>query len=395
MTKPAEREAPLGADLYVWMDGGEVKASCQIPGRRWMSPMGVRVGKTSETLVEKVASIKNVLPPEKTRIWKGLSDPLAPPANEVIAQEFEACLERVATTGWELYSGLSDGGLKAILENINAMPDGSLLNVHTDCAFFPWEMLYPSPYSALLERELRPPLERAEFWGYRFIISYNLLPSGSEGWEPPTAEHASGPPFVSLNLNPTIDGDFKLSDFKPIAYHRQFFADALSARGNLLDRGRAITRNLLADDNRSTIIYLYCHGSSYVPFGSGEEMLTLDAETSINPGALRVKPNRYLRGPVVILNSCSSAAQSPLSFSSFHGTFREKGAMGVIGTTIQIPGTFAAAFGRRLIEAYLDGVPLGAAVYRLRRELLDLGNPLGLFYSLQCPPDITSPKEGA
>lgn len=395
MSRPAEKVAPLAAELYVWLDGGLVKASCQIPGLRWTSPMGVRVGDSSLALVDKVARVKNVLPANKTRIWKGLSDPLAPPAEGIVAQEFQECLERAATAGWELYTELSDNGLQAILEKINSMPDGSLLTVNTDCAFFPWEMLYPSAYSADVPADQRPALKKEEFWGYRFIISYNLLPTDSQGWEPPTDEHNSGPAFVSLNLNPTIDGDFKLNSFKPIAYHRDFFTQELSERGDLKATGGEITANLLSDENRATIIYLYCHGSSYVPFGTGEEMLTLDALTNIKPATLRLKDNKYLRAPVVILNSCSSAAQSPLSFSSFHGAFRKKGAMGVIGTTIQIPGTFAAAFGRRLIEDYLAGVPLGVALQRLRRELLDRGNPLGLFYSLQCPPDITSPNGGS
>ena len=66
--------------------------------------------------------------------------------------------------------------------------------------------------------------------------------------------------------------------------------------------------------------------------------------------------------------------------------------MGIIGTTIQIPTTFAAAFGRELIKSYLATVPIGRSIYDLRRNLLDLDNPLGLFYSLQCPGHITAPR---
>ena len=65
--------------------------------------------------------------------------------------------------------------------------------------------------------------------------------------------------------------------------------------------------------------------------------------------------------------------------------------MGIIGTTILIPATFAAAFGSKLIEAYLDGIPVGRAIYELRRELLERNNPLGMFYSLQCPFYVTAP----
>ena len=69
--------------------------------------------------------------------------------------------------------------------------------------------------------------------------------------------------------------------------------------------------------------------------------------------------------------------------------------MGIIGTTIKMPATFAAAFGRELIKSYLDGIPIGKAIYDLRRKLLGLDNPLGLFYSLQCPSHITAPKDYA
>lgn len=65
--------------------------------------------------------------------------------------------------------------------------------------------------------------------------------------------------------------------------------------------------------------------------------------------------------------------------------------MGIIGTSIEMPITFGAAFGCRLLEEYIKGVPLGVAIYALRRELVDKGNPLGLFYSLQCPIEVTAP----
>jgi hypothetical protein len=65
--------------------------------------------------------------------------------------------------------------------------------------------------------------------------------------------------------------------------------------------------------------------------------------------------------------------------------------MGIIVTTIEIPATYAAAFGKKLIEAYLKGIPIGTAIYKLRQELLDRDNPLGMFYSLQCPFYITAP----
>jgi hypothetical protein len=103
----------------------------------------------------------------------------------------------------------------------------------------------------------------------------------------------------------------------------------------------------------------------------------------------------YPRGPLVFLNSCSSGGFSPLGFSTFLTRFRDKQALGLITTSFTIPAAFAAVFGQRLIERYVAGERLGRALLALRRDLLKVGVPLGLFYSLHCPGDITIRKKDA
>jgi len=380
------------ANLHLYLKSKTV--SCQISGPQvdWQSPL-MPLDVDLAGMSGKIDQLKKILNSEQTAIWAGLKDPLAEPSNPTTKEEFANAVERVVTEGSTLYRELCEVGFEPILEKIESTLDyGDRLTIHTDAAFLPWEILYPFEYN---EKWPAATKKQAHFspirlWGYRFMTSHVLLPTMDEGgWEPPLAEHLGGPVFISLNLNKTIEEAFEKRSFKPIDFHRQFFQSKLSNRGQLLDDPDKIKELLLAPDNEATIIYLYCHGQSTSLIDPTGDQLELASGTFITPAFL--DKTKYKRGPIVVLNSCSSAATSPLSFSSFHKKFRSKRAMGIIGTTIQIPATFAAAFGSKLIEAYLDGIPLGKAIYELRRELLDRNNPLGMFYSLQCPYYVTAP----
>jgi len=368
--------------------------SCQIhgPGIDWQSPF-TSIDIDLAGMSGKIDQLKKVLNAAQTAIWAGLSDPLGKPPNKIAVDEFTNAVERVVSEGATLYSELSDLGFRTILQKIEStLKEDDRLTIHTDTAFLPWEILYPFEYNEAwpAAKKANNPVRPQSLWGYKFMTNHVLLPSMDEGgWEPPLVEHQGGPVFVSLNLNKTIEEAFEKRDFKPIAFHHQFFQSSLSSCGQLLEEPELIKERLLAADNNATIIYLYCHGRSTSLYDATGDQLELDTGNVITPAFL--DDTKYPRGPIVVLNSCSSAATSPVSFSSFHKKFRNKRAMGIIGTTIEIPATFAAAFGRKLIEAYLAGIPIGKAIYKLRRELLDLNNPLGMFYSLQCPFYITAP----
>ena len=382
------------ANLHLKLQSKEVFCVISGQGSYWMSPV-TPISVDLAGMSGKIDKLKKVLNAEQTAIWAGLKDPLAEPSNQTTKDEFANAVERVITEGATLYRELCDLGFRTILEKINStLKEGDRLTIHTDSAFLPWEILYPYEYNEqwTATRKKKDPLQPKELWGYRFQTNHMMLPSvGEDDWEAPIAEHLSGPVFISLNLNKAIEDAFAKRDFKPIDFHRKFFQSSLSSRGQLLDDPEKIKELLLAEDNEATLIYLYCHGQSTSLVDPSGDQLELGSgkDAVITPAFLDT--TKYQRGPIVVLNSCSSAATSPLSFSSFHKKFRTKRAMGMIGTTIQIPATFAAAFGKKFIEAYLAGVPVAKAIYELRRKLLDQNNPLGMFYSLQCLDYITAP----
>ena len=368
--------------------------SCHIggPGIDWQSPF-TPIAVDLAGMGRKIDQLKKVLNSAQTAIWAGLMDPLGQPQNKIAADEFTNAMERVVTEGATLYRELSDLGFRTILQKIDStLKEGDRVKIQTDSGFLPWEILYPFEYNEEWPagKKAQNPVRPQALWGYKFMTNHILMPTMDEGgWEAPLAEHQSGPAFISLNLNKTIEDAFTTRPFKPIDFHRKFYQSSLLNCGQLLDDPESIKELLLAPNNKATIIYLYCHGRSTSLFDAAGDQLELATGTIITPAFL--DDTKYQRGPIVVLNSCSSAATSPVSFSSFHKRFRVKRAMGIIGTTIEIPATFAAAFGKKLIEAYLAGIPIGTAIYTLRRELLDRNNPLGMFYSLQCPFYITAP----
>ena len=349
------------------------------------------------TLANEISQVKNSMPSASTAIWAALADPLAAPNAPAIEARFQECMENTIGEGYRLYDFLSGIGLGAILKQLDGMPDGSKLTIYTDCAFLPWEILYSREYSAKWPQAVKdanPAPDPKRMWGYRFMINYNLLDQdGTPDFSVLMAAHKNGKPFISLNLNASIANAGR--PFQPIAYHRDFYKQHLSLKnvGEVYESATDIEGQLYSTSQEATVLYLYCHGRNSVPFAvNNSEALEFEPNGNpLDPVALGALKNVYTRAPVVFLNSCTSGQPSPLSFSSFHAVFRQKQAMGIIGTSIEMPITFGAAFGCKLLEEYLKGVPLGVAIYALRRELVDKGNPLGLFYSLQCPIDVTAP----
>lgn len=386
------------ATLTIHDMGSQIKADCRV-GLVGEDPdeYFAYFTKDRATLAARIANIKKAIPPESTSIWAALDDPLAEPAPGVVAERFKQCMELTIDEGSSLYAELSASGLGDILKRLDRMPDGSRLRVSTDCAFLPWEILYPEPFAASTPERYRPaPADPRKLWGYRFITSYNLLDTGQTNvqWSELRAAHRNGPPLVSVNLNSTIDQAFVKRKFHPVQYHKDFCTSRLTDAdaAEVFDSKDEIYDQLYAPERQPTFLYLYCHGSNTVPFASDNvEVLEIDTNARIEPKNLSSGGSAYTRAPVIFLNSCMSAAPSPLSFSSFHSAFRGKKAIGLIGTAIQMPATFGAQFGCELISRYLAGQQLGVAIYALRRELVERGNPLGLFYSLQCPAELTAP----
>jgi hypothetical protein len=382
------RTALRTAQLFFWDNGSSlsflfhsVTSGESIPGI---------LGLDRSALANKLARLQHVLDrAAMAAAWAVGADPLEPPTARV-RPTFDACLERLAAEGWSLYGDLASHGLAEVLARIQALPDGSSLSIVTDWAFLPWEILYPCRYHQDWppEEKAHNPLLPQRLWGYRLKIECRLLTR-----ECPVSlyeAHQNGPPFVSLNLHPHVEQE--LTDAPTPSPYQQLYESRLHPDLGELRRTAADIKALLLSETPATLIYLLCHGSCEQPFHPAQsEQLELDQGIFVEPGFLD-NGKQFPRAPVVILNSCSSAVHSPLVFSSFLSKLQAKRAMGLVGTTLQIPTRFAAAFGQRLIEEYLRGVAIGDALWTMRRALLDGGNPLGMFYSLQCPMHVAAPS---
>lgn len=377
-----QHNGPFQASYTIWRNGE------QQPEKN--VPLEVNFAVFASEITQKTSFLTE----HETIIWTSLNDPLGPPANAACKKSFHDCLVATIKAGQILYHTLASFGFEEMLDDLESMPDGSFLTIVTDCAFFPWEILCPRKSAYGIRYKPKEENTYKLLWGYRFHISYNLY-SSRKVWMPPFEKHQKSPPFISLNLNPTIDNDLKeYCPLKPLLYHISFFEEKITNRcGQLLKEGDQIKATLISGDNHSSIIYIYCHGKNDAPFRAGGlECLEVDEGMEIKPDDLLERDIEFDHAPLIILNSCKSAMPSPLSFGHFLNNFLDQGAIGILGTTINIPATFAAAFGKRILEEYfLDRAPIGKALYQLRRDLLEMGNPLGLFYSLQqCPIDLTA-----
>jgi CHAT domain len=185
--------------------------------------------------------------------------------------------------------------------------------------------------------------------------------------------------------------------YRPVEAHRNFYETTLKFPEKELRLGHDLTRELLqCEMSPATFVYVYCHGEAANPFGGQpNEGLELEEGRKIGVNTFGPTRDRFPKGPIVFLNSCSSGAFSPLVFSSFLDKFRENGAEGMVASAFPVPIDAAAAFGQEVLRRYLHGEPIGDVLFNLRRSLILLGNPLGFFYTLHCPHDLRTEVAGA
>lgn len=382
--------------LHLWAEGDQL--SFLYDNRMTGESYNRRLSKLTRTaLADRVGKIRDKLQAvTQNPVWSRLGMRIAEP-NAAEQKQFQECLERVVDAGSSLHAALSaDDDFREVLQRVNALEPDCRLSIRTDCAFLPWEILYPRRFDTewTMEVKAENPIQLQEIWGYRFAIECLLMAKGAS-YKSPLEAHRSGELFVSYNLNPTIDLNFQMLDFKPVLAQIEWAQkSAPLVKVDLKNNGNEIKQVLQSKNYRATLIYLYCHGSNDHPFLDNQtERLELDKDIVIDPDFLN-DGIQFACGPVVFLNSCSSGAFSPLSFSNFLTRFREKQALGLIATAFPVPAAFAAVFGHEVIQGYIQDrqTPIGLSLLNLRRRLLNQKNPLGLFYSLQCPLDVTAPS---
>jgi Peptidase family C25 len=169
----------------------------------------------------------------------------------------------------------------------------------------------------------------------------------------------------------------------PVQIQKDFFDGELKQRGDYFDQYDDIL-NIVRKPDPASLIYFFCHGTAKeLQFDKTRPKLTAD---NVEGG-----PD-YPGWPIVFVNSCDAGNISPLSFYSFRTEFRKRKAAGLIAPFFPVPTMFAAMFANAFMTAYLNRQPVGQILLNLRRELLAKNNPLGLWYSLQCPLDIKAPE---
>lgn len=299
-------------------------------------------------------------------------------------------MEQIADVGYKFYMALrSDPDLLRLVDIIDRMPVGTRVTFRTPDFPVPWELIYPRIYSkTMLPSEKREhKIEASQFWGTRFAIE-TLMPAEARYAKLENTNRANRK-NVSFNLNPTIKRSSG-AGLQPGEIHASSI-NWLQLRGvkcELQTTCADIKNTLRRTDLYASLIYFYCHGTSPLPWAiTGQEELSFANDCSCDSVTIYSEV-KFAGAPVVFLNSCRSGVVSPLSFKSFLSDFVNKGALGLVATSYEVPITFAAHFGAQLTEEILfpskGSQSLSQAILRLRQIHVEKGNPAALFYTAQC-----------
>lgn len=332
---------------------------------------------TLPKLKEALNGVQDLAKPAATsQLWQQFPDPFGFAASDSQQRGLDDLMNQVAKAGWELWSQLiADGDLGEVLEDLNRLSPQSHIEVVTDSAFLPWEIIYPENITAL---GLKPGL----FWGARFLIQSTLPEKKDLLEEKRTHEASAAQAYICIN--PAIDNNFPDLAVKPAASHVEW-AQPRGASVSV-EEPPAAREILLGKREEKKWLYFFCHGR-----GGANEALELGSGQQYVIGPRDLRQTKAFKGrPIVFLNSCSSGAYAPLLLTNYYKEFREsKKVLGLIGTSFPVPAVTAAAIGQRLTQEYLDGKDdLGDIIFRLRQQLLAKGVPIGLFYTLHCYSDI-------
>lgn len=301
-----------------------------------------------------------------------------------------AAVERIATAGWQLYHELAqDETIQKVLEYIDSIAPGTRITVRTKDVYLPWELLYPHRFDTSFDDEDRQrwPLRPEAIWGGRYAIETIQLGEGP--FHRIQKARREAPPGASINFNPTIKIAGVPDPNLARAVHQKLI-DTLTGMGcsaQLNDTCANIREVLQKARAGATLIYVFCHGSA--PSSVGGEELQLDANCPVQPRVIDSE-RTFRNGPVIFLNACHSGAFSPLSFTNFLRIFRRKQSLGLIATNFTVPINFAAHFGAEVVKAYFStkGKSLAEILLGLRKKHLAQGNPIPLFYAVQCQVDL-------
>jgi hypothetical protein len=377
-------------------EGGECRVSVRVGSELPRSPKVLN----RNTLATAILSARNAAAKvaespafSKMKPGRWAADPGQEP-------EFLGALCRMMTAGSKLHKFLQDSvATSELVEEIEALPEGSKISFFTDSAFVPWEIVFPR-YFFSDAQHVTPGEEPDGFrpellWGNRFEFETVLVfskPSQNVQHSLPSARRQPGALNIRIGIGSTVEPDpepgtpTEEADLNAKVRHRAY-CDRNPSVAHWLEGSKELEKAFADPDYDVSLLYLMCHGKSD---GTDEE-LDFGAYKSL-PESLN--PERMYPGwPIVFINSCSIAGLSPHVFDSFLRRFREKNAFGIIASSFPLPTRFATLFGCEFLDGYSKGMRVGQLFLELRQRLLKNKNPLAFFYSLQCPLDVQRPEQ--
>jgi hypothetical protein len=232
------------------------------------------------------------------------------------------------------------------------------------------------------------------FWGYRHVFE-----------QPPSAPSGSGlarsvgmtnePPRLVAGLSRRLSAD--LTD-RHLAALRSGLPGFVLHDHDSKDAVRDALREPVE------LVYFYCHGGMEPMARSGLPVpyLEVGEHDRLQPGDLlgwRVGswPADHWReqSPLVFINGCRTAELTPELLVNFVDGFSAARAAGVIGTEIPLSQAVAGEAAERFFRHFrVSRSGVGAALLRMRLELLAKGNLLGLAYTPYCSADLRLARPG-
>lgn len=224
------------------------------------------------------------------------------------------------------------------------------------------------------------------FWGFAHVLE---VPPSSSAASLAERTGADRPATVVVGLNEALRG----ADWD----EQRAVLDRLGGASVITTTVADLRAKVLAGPD---LLYFFCHGARVAGAGSAIGGLALD----LGPGgtltpedvsfwaSLPPRIRWAQRRPLVVLNGCYTGERLPETLTDFAAAFvQSTGAAGVLATEVTMEQRLAAYAMSAFVTAWASGLGVGAALRRVRWQLLALGNVMGLAYSPYCDADLRLP----
>ncbi len=226
----------------------------------------------------------------------------------------------------------------------------------------------------------------AGFWGFRHIVEQPLSVIKKDGKPTSIVREikAGGHPKVTIHVY--VGEDFKLR-----LAHQEWIVKQIKQKNGEASVADELEKVYGGLKQAQQLCYFYCHGGStpdgkkpWLTVGKGDQLVPS------NLSGLGLEDHWRFNNvrPLVFINGCHTVEFTPEALSNFLPEFGAAGASGIIGTEVTVFEPLAVEFGQGLIQAFLNGEPIGKAIQKLRWQLLLKRNVLGLVYTPYCYADL-------